>query len=77
MTEDKFEKAIEDFFAWSWQTEAIASFAIGTLMLIIGFVLLIRRKKIAGWILAGCGIFEIILVVLRLLIQYLSYVIGG
>ena len=76
MTEYKFEQAIEDFFTWSWQTEAFAAFVTGTLLLIIGFVLFIRKKK-AGWILVGCGMFEIILEALRLPLQYLSYMHGG
>lgn len=77
MTEDKFEKAIEDFFTWSWQTEVIVSCFIAVILFIIGLSFLKRSKKTAGWIFAGCGVLTIILDVLRLLLQALFQVNGG
>lgn len=71
MTEDKFEKAIEDFFTWSWQTEVIVSCVIALILLVIGFFLFRKKKKTAGWIFVGCGVLVIVLDVLRLLLQLL------
>lgn len=71
MTEDKFEKAVEDFITWSWQTEIIVSCVITLILLVIGFFLFRKKKKTAGWIFAGCGVLVIVLDVLRLLLQLL------
>lgn len=71
MSEDKFEKAIEDFFTWSWQTEIIVSCIFTVLLLIIGLLLFKRKKKTAAWLFTGCGILVIIFDVSRLLLHSL------
>ena len=77
MTEQGFEQAVEqsvDSFAnWAWQYEFIIGVVLFIILLILGFVLIRRKKRNAGFICMGVGglifAFDVIKALFRLLLE--------
>jgi len=83
MSEETFEQALENFFeafgriienffeGFPFQIQFIASFIFAVIFLIIGYSLLKRNKKTAGYIFAGLGILAIVWKIIEILMLIL------